>query len=57
MGEMRGVKHGGNEGLEITSGGGNEGGKMDKNSQGKIQDREEPSMVASMHIGHMDLII
>jgi hypothetical protein len=34
--------------------GGNKGGKMDKDRQGREEDRGEPSMVTSIPVGHLD---
>jgi hypothetical protein len=34
--------------------GGNKGGKMDKDRRGREEDRGEPSMVASVLVGHLD---
>jgi hypothetical protein len=34
--------------------GGNNRGKMDKNGGGRVEDRGEPGMVASVQTGYMD---
>jgi hypothetical protein len=38
------------EGLLVS----NKGGKMDKCGRGRVEEREEPSMVASVQAGHLD---
>jgi hypothetical protein len=43
--------------LEMILSGGNKGGKMDKNSGQRVEDKEEPSAVASMQIGYLDQIM
>jgi hypothetical protein len=50
----RGVIGRGKDGLAMTLRRGNQGGKMEKDGRGRVEDREEPSMVASVQAGHMD---
>jgi hypothetical protein len=50
----RGAIGRGKDSPEMTPSGGNTGGKTGKNGRGREQDREEPSLVASVQAGHMD---
>jgi hypothetical protein len=50
----RGASSRGTGGLEILPCGGNKGGKTHKHSRARREDREEPSMVASMQVGLLD---
>jgi hypothetical protein len=44
----------GKEGLEILASGGNKGGQMGKHGRGRVEEREEPCVVASVQAGHWD---
>jgi hypothetical protein len=39
---------------EIILCGGNKSGKMEKDGRGRVEDRGEPSVAASVHAGHLD---
>jgi hypothetical protein len=56
MGEAgeRGALGRGKEGPEITQCGGNKGGKMDEKGGGRVEERGEPGMAASVQTGHLD---
>jgi hypothetical protein len=49
----RGAMGRGKAGPEIISSRGNKGGKIEKHGGGRVEDREEPSMAASVQTGHM----
>jgi hypothetical protein len=53
-GGERGANCRGKEGPESHFCGGNKGSKVDKYGRGRVEDRGEPSMVASVQVGHMD---
>jgi hypothetical protein len=50
----RGAMGRGNEGPEEIKSGGNKGGQMGKDGRGRVEERGEPSTVASMRTGHLD---
>jgi hypothetical protein len=50
----RGAKGRGNEGLEEIIHRGNKGGQMGKNGRGRVEERGEHGVVASVRIGHLD---
>jgi hypothetical protein len=43
------------EGPEVTTSGGNKGGQMGNNGRGTVEERVEPSAVASVRTGHLDV--
>jgi hypothetical protein len=47
----------GKEGPEKINSRGNKGRQMGKHSRGRLEDRGEPSMAASMQIGYLDPMI
>jgi hypothetical protein len=47
----------GNDGPEMKTSKGNKGGKMGKNRMGRVEDRGEPGMAASVQAGHLDQMI
>jgi hypothetical protein len=51
---LRGVMGRGNDGVEITPCGGNKGRKLEKDGRERVEDRWEPSAVASVQVGHLD---
>jgi hypothetical protein len=42
------------DGPEIMLHGGKKGGKIDKDGGGRVEDRGEPGVMASVHTGHLD---
>jgi hypothetical protein len=50
----RGAKGRGKGGLETAQCRGNNGGKMDKHGGGRVEERGEPGVVASVQTGYMD---
>jgi hypothetical protein len=43
----------GKDGMEMIPSGGNKGGKTEKNGRGRVEERGEPGMVASVQAGYL----